>query len=149
LVGATIINVLTVTNHIIKDALPSPPPKPVLSVKSCPPIIELYIENIDEGMSCSPTKHIQIYHSNDVQMTESFLIGEIDCLAKSSDASAVQSVTKQSILSFEYKNPQIGVPHYFRVAAVNTMGVGPCGEISDPGLIGTFIANFCVCLLQN
>ncbi|KAJ3310702.1 Myomesin-2 [Blyttiomyces sp. JEL0837] len=61
-------------------------------------------------------------------MTESFFIGEIV-----TTQIAAENFGKAQ--SFTYSNPQVGEPHYFKVAAVNAMGVSEFSDVSDQVLI--------------
>ncbi|KAJ3408066.1 Lebercilin [Chytridiales sp. JEL 0842] len=116
------------------DLLPTSPPKPLLEVKTSPPSIELFVESPPDADKYSAIKHFQVFHSNDESMDQCFLIGEIDCL-NIETRSEEHPNEKPSIFSFVYKNPQIGVPHYFKVAACNAMGRGAFSEVSDVGSI--------------
>jgi hypothetical protein len=92
-----------------------------------PVAIQIYLPEIQTSKKGSPPVRYQIYHSNDAEMVESFLIGEID---------ADQNKGTEKMLVFDYKNPRIAVPHFFKVAAINAMGEGPLSEATDMVLLG-------------
>ncbi|KAJ3025321.1 UNVERIFIED_CONTAM: hypothetical protein HDU68_007256 [Siphonaria sp. JEL0065] len=107
---------------LLVDELPDSPPKPAIAHSILPPIIQLFIEPFSTNQKASAPTSYQIYHSNDPNMMESFLIGEV-------------TVELGKPLKYTYNNARIGITHYFRVAAVNTMGVGKYSEICDPILM--------------
>ncbi|KAI9332354.1 ciliary protein causing Leber congenital amaurosis disease-domain-containing protein [Obelidium mucronatum] len=107
---------------LLVDELPQSPPKPAIAHSILPPIIQLFIEPFDNSQKASPPISYQIYHSNDPSMVESFLIGEVH-------------VEHGKPLRYTYNNARVGITHYFRVAAVNTMGVGCFSDICDPILM--------------
>ncbi|ORY51994.1 hypothetical protein BCR33DRAFT_712201 [Rhizoclosmatium globosum] len=113
---------ISVPVSLLVDEVPQSPPKPAVAHSILPPIIQLFIEPFSTGQKASAPTSYQVYHSNDPQMTDSFLIGEV-------------TVEADKNLKFTYNNPRIGIMHYFKVAAVNTMGVGKFSEISDPILM--------------
>ncbi|KAI8618713.1 ciliary protein causing Leber congenital amaurosis disease-domain-containing protein [Chytriomyces sp. MP71] len=103
---------------VLVDEIPIPPPKPVVAHSLLPPVIQVFVEPSHLSDRSSPPTAYQIYHSNDAQMTESFLIGEL-------------TVQPGKQLSFAYNNPRIGAAHYFKIAAINSKGVSQFSEISD------------------
>ena len=101
-----------------------------------PPTITVFAELPEQQCGSAPLR-FQVLHSNDSEMKDSFLIGEIDIIKYSEEyLSKSASNINQSIFSFTFSNPQIVIPHYFRVAVVNNMGLGPLSEISDVGILG-------------
>ncbi|KAJ3104383.1 Lebercilin [Physocladia obscura] len=110
---------LSIPVSVLVDQLPAIPPKPYVAHSIIPPIIQLFIEPapLTKNNASIPSS-FQIYHSNDPTMTELFLIGEIPFEAGKK-------------MTFVYNNVRIGTTHYFKVAAVNSMGVGELSEISD------------------
>ncbi|KAJ3072595.1 hypothetical protein HDU98_003318 [Podochytrium sp. JEL0797] len=104
---------------LLVDELPESPPKPEIAHSILPPMIQLFLPAYSSQQKASPPLCYQIYHSNDSKMQESFLIGEV-------------AVEVGQNLKFTYNNARIESMHYFKVVAVNTMGVGLFSEISDP-----------------
>ena len=104
------------------DELPPSPPNPELQSQLDPPVIFVRIGDIPTSLKYSRPHHYRVYHSNDAFAKDSFLVGEIE-------AGSGEQV-------FTYNNARIGEPHFFKVSALNTMGMGTLSECSDSVLIG-------------
>ncbi|KAJ3287006.1 hypothetical protein HK104_008794, partial [Borealophlyctis nickersoniae] len=108
--------------------------------------------------SHSPIQKYRIYHSNEPNALEEFFIAEVEVKrgasrrrkhkraqssnsdrvtesAGGADGETARAVGGRGGVVFVYNSPQLGVPHYFRVRAVNAMGVGEYSEKSDEVLV--------------
>ncbi|TPX77941.1 hypothetical protein CcCBS67573_g00804 [Chytriomyces confervae] len=107
---------------VLVDELPDAPLKPMVVHSIIPPVIQLFIEDPVATSKASPATTYQIYHSNESTMLESFLIGEV-------------AVVPGARLSFTYNAPRIGTQHFFKIAAINSMGTSAFSEVSDAVLM--------------
>ncbi|KAI9360426.1 ciliary protein causing Leber congenital amaurosis disease-domain-containing protein [Zopfochytrium polystomum] len=105
---------------ILVDSVPTRPLRPTVTTRLVPPTAFVHITVLQDFTTFSEPSHYSIYHSNDGFTKDSFLIGEVKV-----------STADQEDLVFEYTNARFGEPHYFRVAAVNGMGMGEQSEVSD------------------
>ncbi|KAJ3211681.1 hypothetical protein HDU67_004360, partial [Dinochytrium kinnereticum] len=136
-------------SSILVDELPSSPPKPSVVVSTNPPLIILQIQSSDPVRGSKPLR-FQVYHGNDPDLKESFLIGEVDTTAIQSHSMEGKTEEEEGeggkeknkeqewdgkTFYYRYLNPQTAVPHYFKVAAVNSMGIGGFSEISACAMI--------------
>ncbi|RKO85392.1 hypothetical protein BDK51DRAFT_48057 [Blyttiomyces helicus] len=113
---------------ILVDALPTAPPKPSVAITPGRRAISVLIQH-EPATGGSKALRYKVYHSNDASMQEHFLVAEIDV------AAAAAETNGDGPLAFDYDAPQIAVPHYFRVAAVNLMGEGPSSVPSEEAFI--------------
>ncbi|KAJ3103421.1 hypothetical protein HDU97_010167 [Phlyctochytrium planicorne] len=141
------------SNSILVDEIPPAPPKPTVAAAANPPLITLTIRASKETDGSDPIRFI-VYHGNDPEMKESFLVGEVDATIPPQPAPVEVEPTEETdenadeekegnvevehepgTFFFHYKNPQTAIPHYFKVAAINAMGQGKFSEISSVAVI--------------
>ncbi|KAJ3197004.1 hypothetical protein HK101_006663 [Irineochytrium annulatum] len=124
----------SLSNSLLVDALPEPPLTPTIVTSVDPLVIDLIIKPSD-GTGSPPTR-FQVYHSNDPNMDECFLIGEVDAENAYVEYAVEHKYNRsQQSYLFKYANPQLAVPHYFKVAAINAMGTSEFSRISDCAML--------------
>ncbi|KAI8849271.1 hypothetical protein BC829DRAFT_443093 [Chytridium lagenaria] len=127
-------------NSILVDELPLAPPKPAIVVSTTPPLITVIIQASDLGSGSHPLR-FQVYHGNDADLKEAFLIGEVDATTppettETTETTEDTTTTPSTTFFYHYQHPQTAVPHYFKIAAINAMGMGKFSDISSCAMIG-------------
>jgi hypothetical protein len=109
---------------VFVDGLPQPPPKPMTIVNFDTPDIIILCE--PGSTTGSAIESYRLYHSVDSSMNLKFLIDEI---------SASNLELEGGKIKFVLSHPELRIPHYFNVTAVNKMGEGMASDISDKCVI--------------
>jgi len=114
----------TEPESVFVDGLPQPPPKPMTIVNLDTPGIIILCE--PGSTTGSAIESYRLYHSVDSSMSLKFLIDEI---------SASNLELEGGKIKFVLSNPELRIPHYFNVTAVNKMGESICSDISEKCVI--------------
>jgi hypothetical protein len=122
------------TESIFVDGLPHAPSQPLLQISLKPAFINISLDQAT--CTGSPIISYRLYHCSQTDRKDAFLINEMK-------KEQLLQVLEGEKIKFSLENPELRIPHYFKVSAVNLMGEGPCSEWSEAGLIGAhFLLKF-------
>ncbi|KAH9272283.1 hypothetical protein BASA83_005375 [Batrachochytrium salamandrivorans] len=106
---------------VLVDAIPNPPIAISASVILSPPAIRVMFKPNPESVG-SPVLRYRLFTSTTPEFLQQFLVVETETADLIKDHGDWDAVT--------YYDPQISVPLYFKIAAVNIMGEGQLSESS-------------------
>ncbi|KAL5038487.1 hypothetical protein BDV3_006364 [Batrachochytrium dendrobatidis] len=111
---------------VLVDAIPSAPTAITTTIILSPPSIRIAFKPPMDTTGTAVTKY-RVYSSSSSAFHDRFLVLETDAADAVEEHDGTKAVT--------YYDPQVSVPLYFKIAAVNTMGEGPLSDTSSETIL--------------